>query len=89
MPTLKRAMPARAHHVGRERGALSSDALDEFEERAAIAQYDGGLSREHAEILAAICAAPPPAGATVEQVASVIDAAARFLERRQGAGVGR
>jgi hypothetical protein len=61
---------------------LPADALDAFEERAAVAEYDGGLRREHAEVLAALCVAPPPAGATPEQVSSVIDAAARFLQRQ-------
>jgi len=54
---------------------------DAFEERAAICEHDGELSREHAEQLAALHAAPLPAGVTEEQRAVVIDAAARFLDR--------
>jgi hypothetical protein len=31
---------------------MTSDERDRFEERAAIAEYDGGLTREQAEALA-------------------------------------
>lgn len=31
---------------------LSADQREDFEERAAIMEYDGGLSRDHAECLA-------------------------------------
>lgn len=31
---------------------LSEDQREDFEERAAIMQYDGGLTRDHAECLA-------------------------------------
>jgi hypothetical protein len=31
---------------------LEADVREEFEERAAIMEFDGGLSREHAECLA-------------------------------------
>jgi hypothetical protein len=84
MATFKRvhAGPGPSGHA--RAGALSEAALDAFEERAGIVEFDGGLPREHAEVLAALCTAPPPAGATAEQVSSVIDAAARFLDRRLG-----
>lgn len=37
--------------------ARLADYLDEWEERAAIAEYDGGLDRESAEIVASECLA--------------------------------
>jgi hypothetical protein len=63
---------------------------DDFEERAAICEFDGGLTRDEAEQMAALHAAPLPLGITEEQRAVVIDAAARFLDRRRKeAEVGR
>ena len=53
---------------------------DAFEEREAICEHDGELSRGHAEQLAALHAVPLPAGVTEEQRAVVIDATARFLD---------
>lgn len=80
----------RTRPAGRSaRSAAWADELDAFEERAAIAEYDGGLPREHAEVLAALCSAPPPAGASPEQFNSVVDAAARFLELRAAVVRGR
>ncbi|OYX67944.1 MAG: hypothetical protein B7Y95_21715 [Rhizobiales bacterium 32-66-11] len=35
-------------------GTISADRLDAFEERAAIAEHDGGLPRAHAEVLSAL-----------------------------------
>ena len=52
-----------SHEVGRERGAAANDAADDdaievarerFEERAAILEYDGGLSPAEAEARAAV-----------------------------------
>jgi hypothetical protein len=54
-----------------------------FEERAAICEHDGGISRPHAETLAALHAAPLPAGISEESRAVVIQAAALFLDRRR------
>ena len=51
-------------------------------ERAGITEHDGGLTREHAEVLAALHAAPVPASVAPDNFHAVIDAAARFLERR-------
>jgi hypothetical protein len=34
---------------------LSEDQREIFEERAGIMQYDGGLTRDHAECLALLC----------------------------------
>jgi hypothetical protein len=52
---------------------------DHFRERAAIAEYNGGLSRADAEVLGAICATPSDVDPEIH--AKVIDAAARFLDR--------
>lgn len=52
----------------------------DFEERAGIAENDGGLSRPHAEVLAALSVAPGPIDQDAR--AKVIDCAARFLERK-------
>ena len=56
----------------------------DFEERAAISEHDGGLSRAHAETLASLQAMAVPDGVTAAQVSVVIDAAARFLDRKKG-----
>jgi len=54
-----------------------------FEERAAICEHEGGLSPSEAEVLAALHTALLP-GTISEDVSSVvIDAAARFLDRRK------
>jgi hypothetical protein len=60
-----------------------SAEIDGFEERAAIIEFDGGLTRDHAEQMAALHAMPLPNGVTEEQRDVVIDAAARFLDRRR------
>jgi len=41
-------------HIGRYSGADWKSLVEDFEERAAIMQYDGGLSREDAEHQAAV-----------------------------------
>ncbi len=38
----------------------NTEALEAFEERAAIVEFDGGLPRAHAEVLAALHTAPKP-----------------------------
>lgn len=53
---------------------------DDFNERAAIAEYDGGLSRPHAEALAAIQTIERPAGVSEEQMNEIIDRAAHVLD---------
>jgi hypothetical protein len=63
--------------------ALHDSNTGDFEERAAICEYDGGLTRDQAEQVAALHAAPLPEGITEQQRAIVIDAAARFLDRRR------
>ena len=51
--------------------------FEAFVERAAIAEYDGGLSRPHAELLAALHTAPfgpeYDRGAIIETVAAHLD----------------
>jgi hypothetical protein len=46
--------------------------IDEFEERAAIAEYDGGLSRYQAETLAARAQGFPSADAYWEWLAEYV-----------------
>lgn len=46
--------------------------IDEFEERAAIAQYDGGLTRPHAENLAAHAQGFPTADAYWQWLAEYV-----------------
>jgi hypothetical protein len=53
----------------------------DFEERAAISEFDGCLSRPHAEALAALLVIQPPPGVTQGQLADIIDLAARRLDR--------
>jgi hypothetical protein len=57
----------------------------EYEERAAICEFDGGLPQENAEQLAALHAMPLPLGVTEEQRGILIDVSGRFLDR-QGRG---
>lgn len=63
------------------RKLVMAEQHDAYEERAALAEHDGGLSREHAETLAALCTMPTPDGISQELAGTVIDAAARFLDR--------
>ena len=46
--------------------------IEEFEERAAIAEYDGGLSRRAAEDLAAQCQGFPSADACWQRLADYV-----------------
>jgi hypothetical protein len=52
-----------------------------FDERAGISEYDGGLSRNHAEQLAALQAMPLPVGVSEKQRWTMVQAAAIFLDR--------
>ena len=83
-----RALPdnllAQARHQKSElRVLLEWEQHDGFEERAAICEHDGGLTRDQSEILASLCCMPTPAGLTPEHVNTVIDAAALFIERQR------
>lgn len=65
---------------GSARGGYVLPNEDDFIERAAIAEYDGGLSRPHAEALAAIQTIERPAGISKEQMSEIIDRAAYVLD---------
>jgi hypothetical protein len=70
----------------RDRGFCRRETVADavtFEERAAICEHDGGLSRSEAEVLAALHAAPLPLTISEDARSVVIDAAARFLDRRK------
>ena len=54
-----------------------------FEERAAICEHEGGLTRSEADVLAALHTAPLPVTISEDARSVVIDAAARFLDRRK------
>ncbi len=58
---------------------LVQEVRERFEELSAISEYDGGLSRRHAETLSALSTMPAPSGITPEQMRAMLDAAARFL----------
>ena len=68
----------RSSQSERELGWADEAAAD-FEERAGIAEYEGGLGRSHAEVLAALSTAPGDVDSDAR--AKVIDFAARHLER--------
>lgn len=59
-------------------GDEDADARADFDERAGIAENDGGLSQPQAEVLAAISTAPGDIDPNAR--AKVIDFAARHLE---------
>ena len=80
--TIRRSIVAEIAEIAGIATEQPSQSQD-FEERAAICEFDGGLPRDHAEQLAALHAMPLPAGITGEQCAVVIDAAARFLDRKR------
>ena len=58
----------------------AEDRQAEFDERAAISEHDGGLSRERAELLAALQTVKLPPDLPREHVAKVIDFAARHAD---------
>ncbi len=76
------------HETHAERGAsptvvhetLKQAQRDAFEERAAICEFDGGISREHAEALAMLQVQARPASVSEGQMAEIIDLAARRLD---------
>ena len=76
---LEKARAARAELI-----AHLSPTPPDFEERAAIAEHDGGLTRAHAETLASLQAMAVPDGLTAAQMGTVIDAAAIFMDRKRG-----
>lgn len=62
------------------RAEAETDARDAFEERAAIAEYSGGLPREHAELLAVACVVPLATGETAEARQATIAHFAEHLD---------
>ncbi|MBB4286819.1 hypothetical protein [Roseospira goensis] len=54
---------------------------DDADERAAIAEFDGGIPREWCDGWARLQAMAPPAGCTPRQWARLIDDAGRFLDQ--------
>lgn len=67
-------------HKGEEE---RDDPDPEFEERAAICEYDGGLPRSHAEVMAAACCAPLAPGETLEQRDNTVIHLAAYLHRQR------
>jgi hypothetical protein len=70
-----------AHRTPHDAGAEAARAgidRDAFEERAAIAEHDGGLPRAWAEGLAKLCVMPCPAGFTPKRWARLVNDAGRF-----------
>jgi hypothetical protein len=57
------------------------ECLVDWQERSAIVEIDGHITRRDAEALGALSAMPLPSGVDAETHSIVIDAAARFLER--------
>lgn len=53
---------------------------EDFEERAALAEFGAGVPREWAEGFARLQCAPPPAGYSVARWVQVVDDAGRFLD---------
>lgn len=61
-------------------GLMSELDRDAMEERAAICEYDGGLSRDHAEQLAALHTVALPEGLTEAHRDAFIDAVAKLMD---------
>ena len=57
------------------------DRNEDFEERAAICEHDGGLSREWAEGLARICTMARPDDILPPRWRSIVDAAGQFVDQ--------
>jgi hypothetical protein len=75
---------AEARHQKSElRVLLEREQHDGFEERAAICEHEGGLTRDQSEILASLCTIRPPEGVTAEQVSNVVNSAALFLDEQR------
>src|SRR4051794_36555742 len=68
-------------------GTSTEDERTAFEERAGIVEYDGGLPRSHAELVALACVAPLGPGETLEtRDATIINLAAHFDRLRTARG---
>jgi hypothetical protein len=62
---------------------------DDYEERAAIIEHDGGIPREWAEGFARLDPARPPAGLTLQRWHTVIEAIGIFLDKWAGEAVAK
>jgi hypothetical protein len=60
---------------------LCDNAQSAFDERAALSEYDGGLPRSHAELLALTCTVPLAPGETLERREATIIHFAEHLDR--------
>jgi hypothetical protein len=60
---------------------INNASPDDFEERAAIVQYDAGIPREWAEGFARLCVMPRHPDFTEEDWQTLIDDAGRFMDQ--------
>ncbi|MBF0400561.1 MAG: hypothetical protein HQL90_07305 [Magnetococcales bacterium] len=58
-----------------------ASTLDDFEERAAIIEFDGGIPRQWAEGLARLCTMPRPSGFDPKRWAGIVHVAGAFADR--------
>ena len=65
---------------------LATPLSANFEERAAIAEYDGGAPRAWAEAFAKLQCLPAPDGVSPAIWIAMIDGAGRFLDQQGGPG---
>ena len=59
----------------------TADAQTEFDERAAIAEFDGEMPREWAEGLARLCTMPRPSNVSARRWGQAVDAAGWFADK--------
>jgi hypothetical protein len=59
----------------------AEDTMAAFEERAAVCEYDGGLPRSHAELMALACTVPLAPNETCESRDAIIIHFADYLDR--------
>ena len=57
------------------------DVQSEFEQRAAIIEFDGGIPQEWAEGLARLCTMPQPSNVPDRRWRQAVDAAGRFADK--------
>jgi hypothetical protein len=77
-------LPAELHALIREHAVALAAFLEgeaAFEERAAIIEYDGGLTREGAEYLTRMLMASPPAGVDRADWTFFVTKAAEAIDR--------
>lgn len=76
-------LPAEAKEIIKANARAIADWLEDeaaYEERAAILEYDGGLTRAVAEGMAKIQLAHPPAGADPADWSWYVDQASRIMD---------